>query len=259
MNKKEFIRKSKEHLANYKERKLGETGCGKWWGNNREYKHILPIDKSFKNIIKSNFHNELINLLDNNSVHLGFHHLNSSQALALNLFGPLVKKNKLNLIDSNIMSKAIGKFEYIENQNENTNFDFFINNLFGTNYYFEVKYSEEDFGKATDNETHKQKYNEIYEPELKKITQIKEIEFYNEYQLWRNILYAKNGMVYFVLPSLRTDLIEKVNNAKQKIFNKANNDRINILLIEELVDRCKQIDELRDHYIEFEEKYLKFI
>ena len=250
------IARVKKHLAKYKENKLGIKECGEWWKNHKQYGHILPFDKKYENIINSSFNKQLKALLEADSLHLGFHHLNSSQALALNLFGPLVVTNRLNLIDSNITTSK-GLFEYIENQQENTNFDFFIDNSPAKNYYFEVKYTESYFGKARDDKRHKQKYIEIYEPKLESIANITE-EFYQEYQLWRNIIYAQKGIVNFVLPKFRDDLITTVEKAKERIINKALSNRVRILTIDDLVERCKKIPELKEHYTEFEKKYLDF-
>ena len=249
--------KIRNHLKKYKENKLGIKECGKWWKNNKEYGHILPFDKKFKNIIQSGFYKQLKTLLETDSVHLGFHHLNSSQALALNLFGPLVVTKHLNLIDSNINTSK-GLFEYIEDHQENTNFDFFIDNPADKNYYFEVKYTESCFGKAQDDKRHRQKYIEIYEPKLNSIANITEEEFYQEYQLWRNIIYAHKGIVNFVLPKFRDDLITAVKKTKEKIINKALSNRVRIILIDDLVERCKKVPELNEHYTEFENKYLNF-
>ena len=128
MNLAKVKRHLSKHLSEYKVEVLKITGNGKWWKNHKEYSHILPLDKKNENIINSDIKEDLISLLDEDSIHLGFHHLNSSQALALNLFGPLVIKKHLEMIDEmNILGKSTGIFEYIENQMEYTNFDFFCN------------------------------------------------------------------------------------------------------------------------------------
>ena len=249
--------KIKKHLAEYKINVLGITENGGWWKNHKKYEHILPIEKKYENIINTELKASLISLLESDTIHIGFHHMNSSQALALNLFGPLVLSKKLNKIDNVIISdKSVGKFEYIENTNENTNFDFYISDGDKSNY-FEVKYTENNFGEAKSDQEHKQKYIEIYKKDLQSISDISEHEFYKEYQLWRNIIYAKKGNVFFVLPDFRVDLIKKVNDAKTRINNIEVRNRVHLLSINNLVSKCKEILELNNHYCEFEKKYLK--
>ncbi|MBR5934138.1 MAG: hypothetical protein IK002_09150 [Treponema sp.] len=250
------IEKIKKHLSDYKIRELGITESGTWWKNHKKYSHILPYECKFENVIKSNRKNDLINLIDSESLHLGFHHLNSSQALALNLFGPLVLTNNLKIIENLLLSeKSIGKFEYIENPKENTNFDFFVGDG-NLNNYFEVKYTEKNFGNAKEDLEHKQKFQEIYKKELESFSDITEKEFYKKYQLWRNIIYAKKGNVFFIVPIFRKDLILEVETAKKRILDEKIKNRIFILEIDSLVKKCIEIDELKNHYIEFEKKYL---
>ena len=248
-----------KHLAEYKVGTLGIIENGTWWKNKKEYQHILPKNKFIENIIDKGFQMELLSLICIDDLHLGFHHLNSSQALALNLFGPLIITNNLsvigNLLQIEIYDSAESEFEHIENQNENTNFDYYIegNNL---NIYFEVKYTEDSFGTAKDDEEHKNKYLKIYKDKLDNIVKITRKQFFNNYQLWRNILYSDNGYIVFVLPFFRKDLIDIVESAKKMI---SENQKIKILYIEDIVNKCKNIDALKDHYIEFEKKYLNFV
>lgn len=254
-----FDKLIKEHLASYKVDKLQIVENGTWWKNNKEYQHILPKDKYMDNIINKGFQKELINYINVKDLHLGFHHLNSSQALALNLFGPLITTNRLSIIGDllqiEILDNSKSEFEYIENSNENTNFDYFIkdNNF---NVYFEVKYTENKFGNAKDDNEHQEKYLQIYKDKLGKIANITRKQFFNDYQLWRNILYSPNGYIVFVVPSFRKDLIAIIETAKEKLINKQN---IKVLRIEDIISKCKQIDILKDHYCEFENKYLKFV
>lgn len=245
------------HLTFYKLNTLNITEDGEWWKNHKKYSHILPIERKYENIINKSFRTDLENLLKSDTVHLGFHHLNSSQALALNLFGPLVVSKQLSIIDKNIFNDSKGHFEYIQDKRENTNFDFFVLNN-ENRFYFEVKYTENDFGKAKDDSKHKQKYLEIYKDKLENIANVSEKDFYKEYQIWRNIIYAESGYVFFVLPDFRTDLISKVKNVKCKIKNSTIENRVNILSINSLISKAKEIKSLQEHYIEFEKKYLHF-
>lgn len=251
--------KIEKHLEDYKNSELKISECGEWWGNHKKYGHILPIEKKFENII--NYKNKIDSLLNEKDLHLGFHHLNSSQALALNLFGPLVVENKFSIINNRISDNSKGIFEFVESSKEGTHFDFYIQNS-TDNFYFEVKYMEKDFGIADADEKHQQKYVEIYKNKLEQITQIDENDlgndFYKQYQLWRNIIYAKNGYVFFVLPRFRDDLIKKVEAAKDKIKNEEIKNRVDVLIIDDLIKRCKEDDRFKEHYTKFEKKYLLF-
>lgn len=254
-----FDKLIKNHLASYKLNTLKIIPDGVWWKNKKTYTHILPKGKYIENIINKGFQADLIKLINTKDFHLGFHHLNSSQALALNLFGPLVCTKKLSilgeLLEIQISDTFISEFEYIENPNENTNFDFFIkgNNF---NIYFEVKYTETEFGKAKDDEDHREKYNNIYKDNLEQIVNISQKQFFNEYQLWRNILYSEKGYIVFVVPKFRTDLVNIVEIAKKQVKN---NNNVKILTIDDVVNKCKEYDVYKDHYIEFENKYLRFV
>ena len=266
MNKEiaEKIQSIKENLSRYKKNTLGIDKNGMWKGS--EYSHILPFDDRYENIINKGFREDLKRLISQDALHFGFPHLNSSQALALNLFGPLVIKGKLAMINKVLENKLIsneseGKFEFIEQANEGTNFDFYIQDK-SNKVYFEVKYTENEFGKAKNDLSHQQKYSEFYERRLEDIVDINretfKETFFKEYQLWRNIIYAKNGYIFFVLPRFRDDLIKKVNDAKKEIKNTEIGNRVKLLIIDELVEECEKNKEMKDHYIEFRKKYLSF-
>ena len=252
------LQKVKESLGRYKEQNLEILDCGEWWKNHKQYKYILPIEKKYDNIIDKGFKENLIAIIPKDKLHLCFHHLNSSQALAINLFGPLIITNNLKVIDSEFgVLDLHSDFEYVENQKEGTNFDFYLGCQDKRNF-FEVKYSEQKFGNAKDDPSHQQKFAEIYKSDLGEISDISEKEFYKNYQLWRNILYTRKGNVYFVLPKFRNDLIEKIGKAKALIKYENVKEKIKILVIDDLVSKCKEILDLEKHYEEFEKKYLKF-
>ncbi len=248
----DFAQKVRSHMAQYKTNILGINEDGEY--NCRKYSHILPKDLEEKNIIDKPFGEEIKKLLTFKK-HDGFAHLNSSQAMALNLFGPLVVTNKLGLITSDVSENAKVEFEHIEDKEEYTNFDFYICDD-GKKIFFEVKYTEK-FDAEKNDEHHQNKYKKTYESRLNDIADITEDEFFKEYQLWRNILYTQNGTVYFVFPKTRSDLRERVELAKTKIKSKEIAGKIRILEVDDLVNTCKKDSELSEHYTEFENKYLK--
>ena len=88
---------------------------------------------------------------------------------------------------------------------------------------------------------------------------VSEKEFFNSYQVWRNICHIIYGDVYFVCLKDRKDLIKEVENAIEKCepdFRK----RIHVLPIETLVNKALKNKEERfsNHYKEFKEKYLQY-
>ena len=246
------------HLADYKVRALGIEANGTWWGNCKEYGHILPEELSDLNIIDKGYHPRIADMIKKKSRHLGFHHLNSSQALTANLFGPFIKERKIdqlkNLFGLELIN-GVGLFEHIHDRVEGTNFDFAVTGL-QTNLFVEVKYTEDRFGSAKRDQHHIEKYKKIYQGRLKKIVDISADEFFRDYQLWRNICYSDLGLVAFVIPKFRKDLVKKVEAAKERIHNP---EKVRIVWIDDI---CRQGElqsssVMKAHYVEFRRKYLE--
>jgi hypothetical protein len=258
----------KNHLAEYKTNPLKIPENGAWRKNNKLYPHILPEILREKNIIHSDYYEMIIDDIakNNTKLHSDFHHLNSSQALCFNLFYPLLLKNELfsvlskcreEIKQNEIINEYV--FEYIDDDKEETNFDLFVKTKNDIRYYFEIKYTENEFGKTKNDEKHIQKYNDIYKERLK----IFDIEvtmetFFNNYQIFRNLIYNKNGYNIFVFSSSRSDLESKVNKIKTDYCNEDQKNRIIILYIEDIVEtilKCGN-QNLIKHYELFKEKYL---
>lgn len=263
----------KNHLANYKLNNLDIIECGIWKQNGKKYSHILPDDQKLKNLIDVSFKTEFHTLYKKKEtcIHKYFAHLSSSQALCFNLFYPLVLSHHLDVIDSSITESAEADFEYIEqnsfevnNNNEKTNFDFFINDA-GKKSFFEVKYTEQNFGSVYEtqiNDRHDKKYHAYYKKQIKKIAnqEISEKEFFDNYQIWRNICHSDIGRVYFVFLKNREDLRNEVENVITKCKS-TYKEKIRILYIEDIVKNSLKIrdNKINTHYKEFYEKYLKGI
>ena len=249
----------KEHLSQYKRDVLQISEEGMWANNKIRYPHILPMSMKSRNLIDKDYYDQLIETTINsgNKLHSGFHHLNSSQALAFNLFVPLIIENKLDLLlaelgieDSNVDAK----FEYIDDPIEKTNFDFYLEGN-AHKVFFEIKYTEDRFGSAKRDNKHLAKYNNIYKDELNKICDISAEQFFKNYQLWRNIYYSQKGIVVFVFPRFREDLTKEVESAIKEITQK---DMVKVLFIDDLVDVLIKSgnESMKNHYIEFTKKYL---
>ena len=245
------------HLAYYKDHRLEIKRNGIWKRNGKEYPHILPCNQTDANLIDCGYFNELKDLKSSIKLHSDFHHLNSSQALAFNLMVPIqCEKMYTTLLSLIGESDDVEEFhfEYVEDEMENTNFDFFIKSR-NSKYYFELKYTENRFGSAKDDQRHNQKYQTIYKSRLEKIVKIDKKEFFKRYQLWRNLIYTKNGIVVFVLPKFRKDIADEIELAKEKMFKK---DSVKILFIDDLclnLISCKN-EKIATHYREFYNKYL---
>ena len=245
-----------QHLAKYKRNVLGIMENGEWRKN--PYKHILPKKHLNINFIQSKYYNALLKLTECKSIklHKDFHHLNSSQALCFNLFVPIREEKRFQpLFDLLLVKDEVEctKFEYIEDPNEETNFDFFIKGR-NTQYFFEIKYTESTFGSAVNDKRHERKYENIYKERLEKITNIPMEIFFRDYQLWRNLIYTDKGIVVFVIPEFREDLLEKINNAKSKMKN---TDNVKMVSIEKICKTYQQLKlgDLESHYSEFYNKY----
>jgi hypothetical protein len=89
----------KSNLASYKLKRLGVEQNGVWKKNNSRYKHILSECLKNLNILET-FRREFWEYYESGQLgaiklHPDFHHLNSSQAMAFNLFFPFMYQNKL--------------------------------------------------------------------------------------------------------------------------------------------------------------------
>ena len=95
----------KEHLTEYAKNRELEIG-GKW--NGKEYSHILQDEK--KNLLLGFVYDDKLNEIYSKQkaqghIHIGFAHLNSSQAFAFNFFAPLVEEAEKGL---NLFGKLLG-------------------------------------------------------------------------------------------------------------------------------------------------------
>ncbi len=248
------------HLAWYKESVLGISENGTWQGT--KYPHILPESAQNKNLIDAGFYSELhesLISLQNNSgkAHWGFAHLNSSQALALNLFVPLSAASRLDVVLDQLSestSTLRGTLEYVDDEVEGTTFDYCVHGEV-ERYFFEVKYTEDSFAAAKDDASHRAKFERVYERRVADIADISRDEFFRDYQLWRNIIYTDRAVVTFVVPRFRTDLQEVVKRALDRVKFP---DRVKLLTVDDLVQRAVDIGDstLERHFQEFRRKYL---
>ena len=80
----------RRHLSEYKLSRLGISEEGIWRRNGKRYPHILPESHRVENLLET-YRADLDAYIERTSTlerHRDFHHLNSSQAMCLNLFYP---------------------------------------------------------------------------------------------------------------------------------------------------------------------------
>lgn len=272
-----FKEKIINSLGVYKREKLkiDELGIFKYRGKNLPKEHILPIGFKTHNIIQNyrdSFYSSPISKID---FHKYYHHLNSSQALCINLFFPLFLEDKLSLILEllEIPKQPITEV-YFEKESDletgsgrKTNFDFYMCLADKTKIYFEIKYTEAEFGKAKNDNEHQAKYANTYQPLLKNNSFIKTEfnnvdKFLNSYQIMRNLCHiSENSFVVFVYPIANEKINSQALYARNNILTDKGKRKFKILTLETaLNDIFGQLDliKLQEHYKEFSSKYLNY-
>lgn len=268
-----------KHMSDYKSNFLGITEKGIYRNSPNNYGHILPKHNTIHDIPIYNLL-PTINItnyrLQNSNIqyHQFAHHLNSSQLMCINFFLPMIEDTiLLNIIrqaaNINISDNAKIKdaeFEKVVPFKDNTNFDFYLNLSTGENIYFEIKYTEQEFGGNCFNNgilknKYDDKYNNYYAKELKNsvIGLISKDDFFKDYQINRNLAYIRNtnDYVVFILPFDSEDLLNEVTAVKNKYKNISNQVKIvdwtslcNIALLE------SKNSILHQHFKLFKEKYI---
>lgn len=274
----------KEYLCEYKNNilKIDEPGIYKHQGIFYEYHHILPAKLGgFLNILESYRLTFFGSGFDYKKLHRYFHHLNSSQALCINLFYPLLKEGKLSLIldqlgfpEQDVIEEksCFEKESDLEKDKDGknrrkTNFDFFMKLKNGTKIYFEIKYTENEFGKTDPDEyaKHVDKFKSVYKKLLndnKFITQNyhDKDEFLKNYQIMRNLCHiTDDSYVVFVYPEANNKIHKQIQYAASNILTPEGNKRFRAMTLETLIPALREnvatSSNLSQHYTEFSKKY----
>lgn len=274
MNFQETI---KENLCAYKHEKLKikEPGIYNYQGDMLEYDHILPTELKHLNVIhhyRNDFYNSDLSKI---SYHKYFHHLNSSQALCVNLFFPLIVSGETRIISEllELPTKSIKSpcFEFVSDievakkYSRKTNFDFFCKLSDKLKVYMEVKYSENEFGKAKMDKAHIDKFYDTYEPLLmqnpfinRKYKQMENFLF--KYQIMRNLVHINDdSIVVFIYPKGNKKIDHQANMAFSEILTESGKSKLKLLPIENAIKFILEnaiSSKLIEHYKEFENKYL---
>lgn len=268
MNYNEFKKTTLKHLSEYKVTILKIKEDYKF--KNKMYTHILQkenIDKNFFSHVK---------IPNDIKLHMYANHLNSSQVMCINFFEPLIRDEIGKVLLLNILEKCgvisveeidtveEAVFEKIIDNREKTNFDFYLRLSNGKQIFFEIKYTENGFGRINKNvERYRKKWNNIYISHLSKsvfLKQIDESEFYDNYQIWRNISYIQNisDFVIFLFPFENESVFNEITNI---MSNNKYNRNVKILDWKYLVDTALQVSKGTNYYNGFKifkNKYLDF-
>lgn len=214
-----YAKALQRHLAAYKASLLGVKASGTFVHNVRElhYSHILPRDLRWLNVLEPirTGVREYLELHPDVKLHRYFHHLNSSQAFALNLFFPFFEQGSpAPLLHALGLPGEMTRWqpEHVAVAEEGTNVDVMWSAPDGAKTYCEVKLSEQEFGVARDDSRHQEKLARIYRPVLSGQCAPELLEprvFFAHYQLLRNVWLAARepgSAVVFLVPRANTAL-----------------------------------------------------
>jgi len=156
-------------------------------------------------------------------------------------------------------------FEIIIDTCEGTKFDFFVQLQSKIRIFFEVKLSENEFGHANNDRSHREKLRSIYIPRLTGNISAELLEpqrFFRYYQLLRNISYINPGnqdVLFFIFPERNQKITKEISDIL-KLVSPLLHPRIHIVFLEQLIKQilqtkfCSDLRNLK-HYLLFNEKY----
>jgi hypothetical protein len=154
--------------------------------------------------------------------------------MCINFFYPLFKENCLELIteflgfkEEKVKSNSVrfeetSKIDSIKGYRP-TNFDFYFKTETGKKFFFEIKYTENEFGKASGNPDHVKKFKKVYNTgavfnPIQEFYRDK-LMFFKNYQIIRNLIHvAADSYVVFVYPKDNNKIKQQAFNAKTKIL-----------------------------------------
>ena len=270
-----FADRAIHHLARYKEDVLGVRAPGmfRYRGGLVEKDHILPRASADLNLLPL-VRPYLDELRDASGKklkrHRYFHHINSSQALAINLFYPFLRdEGRLELLSTALeLNRKIARagFEYVPDEQEGTNVDFFAEDERGSSILVEVKFTEAGFGKAKDDEAHREKFERIYRDRLSGVARLGEderIQFFSAYQFFRNAIFASGQIapgtsVWFLVPRGNVPVRKAAKEAMSRLRDEIA-PHVKVVELEPFVERVRDAVtadlELSRHFDEFRRKY----
>jgi hypothetical protein len=270
--------KIKTHLIAYKENRFVGITHGLWRNNPDNILKYAFVSKYDNNNLIETFQKEYLEYekaIDTKiRRHMYFHHMNSSQAMCINFFYPLYKENCLELItdflgfkNEKVKCKSVrfeetSKIDSIKGYRP-TNFDFYFETETGKKFFFEIKYTEYEFGKASGNIDHNNKYENVYNTgtifnpiqyEYKEKSM-----FFKNYQIIRNLIHvAEDSYVVFIYPKDNTKIKKQAFQAKIKILQEPFSEHLLNIEWEDLykeVNAKVKLSSLKNQMEEFGKKY----
>lgn len=236
-----------EHLAEYRVNQLGVDEVGEYHG--RPYRHILPKSRGDMNLSMP-IRNRCVAYLAERGIrrHRNFHHLNSSQAYALNLFFPLLDGGETS---HRVLLDALGvegqveswRFEAVPDPREGTNFDLLLFLRDGRRLYCEVKLTESGFGGARANAARRTKLQKHYGPRLRGLVPpdwLEESSFFRRYQLLRVLSYMDEppgSEVLLLFPAANRHALQQATETVEGVGAKARG-RLRIIDSTQLITRA---------------------
>ena len=243
MKHSDFIKNVRSHLENYKNIALGVRENGQY--NGRVYGHIIPkeFEKLNLGLPESEYilEDSLIKLKGCPVIklHKDWRHMNSSQVLCLAYFYDFINsEEKLQHLISRVLklnAKATkGEFEYIV-KNDGSNIDFVVYLENGGMVYFEIKYTEPEFGIASSDTADYQRIKN----DCHSAVEISDEDYRRQYQFVRNVCLSpkgSNNYTVFLLPRMNESINIKYDDGIKAINNI---DKFNVqrLYWEDLLDQ----------------------
>ena len=248
----DYAKSRKAHLARYAvEHDL--KCCGLW--REKPYCHILFVEDDKQNeAIKKNLLKRVkADMLK--KPHADAHHLNSSQILCYNFFRPLITNegkataelvSLLGKYGVAITKNATCQFEYTDKIIEDgTQFDFYIKDG-EIEVFFEIKYTENCFKRASSSDSAKRQYMNWYEEQFKQQQCLKEIpaniddfisNYTQYYQLYRNAIRItdKNKHLILLYPKNNTAVNKEATTFLENKIREEYRGNIHILHWEDIV------------------------
>ena len=164
-------------------------------------------------------------------------------------------------LPSDLFEGGRAKFEYVPYPEENTNFDFYIEQPESDiKLFFEVKYTEYGFGSCKKDDEHKLKFDSVYTKMIADCACLKkephfDADWCKYYQLFRNILRItrtnwEKEYVVFLFPEENSIAKRQFESFKNEYINEEFNEHVMGIYWEQLTESMKA---------EFREKFFFYI